>query len=94
MSKVRPITFEEQLSLSHWHGTTNMQTYMIARILLLAQKAWSISDIAFAFLVNEEIVKDTIQIFNQNGLQALCFTSFSLPKVPLYPNNDTRLDRK
>ena len=93
MIKVRPLTFEEQLALPHWHGADNLHAYMIARILILAQKDLPFSDIAFAFLIREEIVNDIIQVFNQSGLQALCLTQFSLPKELLYPIKNLRINR-
>ncbi len=93
MIKVRPFTFEEQLTLPHWHGADNLQAYMIARILILAQKDWPFSDIAFAFLISEELINDIIQVFNQSGLQALCLTQFRLRKELLFPIFKTNLNR-
>jgi hypothetical protein len=71
MLKVRPFTFEEQLSLLHWQGADNVQAYIVARILLLSQIDWPISDIAFALMINEDDVRDIIQTFNERGLEPL-----------------------
>ena len=69
--RVRPFTFEEQLSLLYWRAADNVQAYIIARVLLLSQKDWPISDIAFAFKLNEDEVQNIIQTFNENGLEPL-----------------------
>lgn len=68
MNKIRPFTLIEQFSLSQWHTTDDLQIYIVARILILAQKNWHPSNIALAFLITEKLVSQVIQLFNQYGL--------------------------
>ncbi|MCB9134274.1 MAG: hypothetical protein H6636_02540 [Anaerolineales bacterium] len=68
MSKIRPFTLDEQLTLTYWKATDDLNIYLITRILLLAQKNWYITDIALALSLKEEQVLHVIHLFNQYGL--------------------------
>ena len=69
--KIRPLTFEEQLSLLYWQRADNLKAYIVARVLLLSQKDWPVSEIAFAFRMSDSDVQDIIQVFNEKGLEPL-----------------------
>lgn len=71
MNTIRPLTFEEQLSLSFWQGTDDIRTYLIARTLSLSNKNWHVANIALALEMGIEEVEDIIRVFNQNGLAPL-----------------------
>ena len=69
--KVRTLTPTEHETLQHWQRADNVVGYRRARILLLSQADWKCPAIAEALGLHVETVRDTIQLFNQGGIDAI-----------------------
>lgn len=71
MIKIRPLTFDEQLSLPFMQGTGDVRAYLISRTLLLSEKGWPVADIALALKMSDVEVQEIVCTFNQHGLASL-----------------------
>lgn len=69
--KVRTLTEAERETLLQWQRSDNVIRYRRARMLFLSAKGWKSPEIGDVLGIHAETVRDTIQQFNEGGLEAI-----------------------
>jgi transposase len=69
--KVRTLMDAEREALMHWQRSDSVVRYRRARILFLSEEDWKCPEIADVLGIHAETVRDTIQRFNEGGVEAI-----------------------
>lgn len=69
--KVRTLTEAERETLLNWQRSDHVIRYRRARMLFLSEKGWKCPEIAEVLGIHAETVRDTVQQFNEGGLEAI-----------------------